>query len=535
MTSESRQRFRKTLAMTSSTGNNAIVLGAGHNGLVCSALLARAGFDVVLLEASGVVGGAAETREFAEGFYTSGCANFIHQLSPQVYKELKLEKHGFNLVSSQVSTVNLNSSGAPVVMSPTGISGVSSQDAEGHQEFSRLMRKFAKLLTTYMNKPPPLLVNGGLRDNLTLAQLGLDIRRLGKADMREFMRMIGINIYDVLNEFFQSDLLKGGISLDAVLGTHLGPRSPNTVLTYLYRILGNFQDGSYSVVQPKGGSGSLVLALERAARDAGVDIRTKSPAKDIIVEHGKVTGVKLTTGEIIRSLRVVSSVDPKTTILSLVGARHCETGFVKRMHHVRANGTASRLNLALSGPPEFDGLDSTQLGQRLLIAPSMEYVERAFNPSKYGECSPLPVMEISIPTINDPDLAPQGQHVLSATVQFSPHRLKGGWSTEKKQRFADTIFDVLDAYAPQLRQQVLTTELLSPLDLEHRYGMHGGHWHHGELSLDQFLFVRPVAGAAQYRTPIDGLYFCGAGAHPGGGLTGLPGRNAAHVITKEAS
>ena len=521
--------------MTKSSGNNAIVLGAGHNGLICSTLLARAGFDVVLLEAMGVVGGAAETREFAEGFRTSGCANFVHQLAPQVYKELKLEKYGFSLAESQVDTITLRLDGAPIVASSAGISGVSNQDDENYQEFSRLMTKFAKLLATYMGKPPPLLVSGSLRDNLTLAQLGLDIRRLGKADMREFMRMIGINIYDVLNEFFLSDLLKGGLALDAVLGTQLGPRSPNTVLTYLYRLIGNFQDGSYGIVQPKGGSGALADVLERAARDAGVDIRTKSPAKNIIVEHGKVTGVKLTTGEVIRSLRVVSSVDPKTTILSLVGARHCETGFVKRIHHIRANGTASRLNLALTGLPEFNHIDAKQLGQRLLIAPSMDYVERAFNPSKYGECSPQPVMEIAVPTVNDPDLAPPGQHVLSATVQFSPYQLKGGWGTDKKQRFAEIIFDVLDQYAPELRRQVLTTELLSPLDLEHRYGMHGGHWHHGELTLDQFLFVRPVAGAAQYRTPIDGLYFCGAGAHPGGGLSGLPGRNAAQVITKEAS
>ena len=517
------------------TNNNAIVIGAGHNGLICSTYLANAGFDVVLLEAAGHLGGAGDTREFAEGFKSSGCANFLYQLNGQVYKDLQLEKNGLTVVASALSTVALSMNGAPVIMTENALAGaVEQSDENSYTEFTRLMGRFGKLLSKIMGKTPPLLVNGSLADGLTLAQFGLDIRRMGRSDMREFMRIIAINIYDVLNEYFENDLVKGALALDAVLGAHLGPRSPNTVLSFLHRLSGNFSGEQRNYMQPKGGMAGVSAALARAAKNAGVEIRTKSPVQNIIVEHGKVTGVKLTTGEVIRSLRVVSSVDPKTTILSLVGARHCETGFIRRISNIRSNGNASRMNLALSGLPEFSGLDRDLLGQRLLIAPDMDYVERAFNPAKYGECSPEPVMEISIPTMSDPDLAPPGQHVLSATVQYSPYGLRSGWSTQQKQRFAEQVFSVLDQYAPNLRQQVLATDILSPADIEHRYGMQGGHWHHGELTLDQFLFVRPVAGSAQYQTPVDGLYFCGAGAHPGGGITGLPGRNAARVIVQGA-
>lgn len=510
---------------------NAIVIGAGHNGLTCAAYLAKAGFKVMVFEAAEHVGGAADTREFEPGFSVSGCAHFTYHLRPEILSDLELRRHGLEFAATGLATTALSESGEHVSIKRDRLIGaVSERDQSGHAEFSRLTRRFAKLLAPYLDKAPPLLTHNSGRDRLTLARLGLDIRRLGSDDMREFLRIIAINIYDVLNEFYADDLVKGAISLDAVLGSHLGPRSPNSVLTYLYRLAGGSGLATGDISQPAGGMGSVTAAMARAAKTAGVEIRTGAPVEKILVEDGRTTGVCLAGGEIVRSLTVVSSADPKTTMLSLVGPRHCETGFVRRISNLRANGNAAKLHLALDGTPEFRGLDRANLGQRLLIAPNMEYVERAFNPAKYGEYSAEPVLEIGIPTVNDDSLAPAGKHVLSATVQYAPYRLKAGWDATTKQVFHDRAIATIERYAPRIREQIIASELLTPADIEARYRMHGGHWHHAELTLDQFLFVRPVPGAAQYAMPVTGLYLCGAGAHPGGGITGSPGRNAAKVI-----
>ena len=515
---------------------NAIIVGAGHNGLTCGAYLAKAGYEVLILEGQDHVGGAADTREFAEGFQSSGCAHFVYQLPTDIVRELSLTQHGLAFAATGLSTLALSEHGEPVVIDSDSLSGsVGDRDREGQKEFNRLMRRFGVLLARYFGKTPPLLVNNTSQDLATMARFGLDIRRLGRDDMREFLRIIAINIYDVLNEFFDNDLVKGAISLDAVLGTHLGPRSPNSVLSYLHRLSGNTTPIPGAMLQPLGGMGNVTGALEKAAISAGAKIRTDARVAEIIVEHGKTTGVRLVDGEVIRSMTVVSNADPKTTILSLVGARHCETGFVRRISNLRAYGNTAKLHLGLTGIPRFNGVDETNLKQRLLIAPDMDHVERAFNPAKYGEFSENPVMEISVPTMNDPSLAPAGQHVLSAIVQYAPYRLKGGWTQEAKQGFYDRVMDTLSRYAPNIREQIVARELLTPVDIEARYGIYGGHWHHAELTLDQFLMVRPVPGAAQYAMPVDGLYLCGAGSHPGGGVAGMAGRNAARVIVKSGS
>jgi phytoene dehydrogenase-like protein len=502
---------------------DAIVVGAGHNGLVCSALLAKAGKRVLVLEANDQVGGAAVTREFTEGYSVSACAHLLYQLQPEVRKELKLSTR---LAAEDMTTIALGEDGNHLRLKTGSVDGVSDEDAEQYRSFKKRMAKFSDLLRKYFNKTPPRLGSKEFKDLMTLGQLGLDVRMLGKAEMEALMRLIFMNIHDEVTERFENPMLKGAISLDAVLGTHLGPRSPNTMLTYLYRLAGDH--GRTSV--PAGGMGSVSNELAQAARNAGATIRTGMPVKRIIIENGRATGVETEFGDRFDSLMVISNADPKTTVMKLIGAKHTETGFARRVSHLRAKGNAAKLHLALDGLPTIEGLSKKDYAERLVIAPDEHYVERAFNPAKYGESSPKPVIEITFPSFRDETLAPTGKHVMSAVVQYAPYALKGGWDDEAKATFMKAIIDTLSQYMPDIEQRITASELLTPADIESEFHMTGGHWHHAELTLDQFMFVRPVNGAAQYRLPIDGVYLCGAGAHPGGGVSGTAGRNAARAI-----
>ena len=504
---------------------DAIVVGAGHNGLVCSAMLAKAGKNVLVLEANEHVGGAAITREFADGYSVSACAHLLYQLQPEVRKELNLSP---TFSSQNMSTIVLAEDGQHLRLSGKKVEGVSDEDAKQYRRFRKRMTRFSDLLRTYLNKPVPRLGTRNFKDLFTLAQLGFDIRRLGKDEMQEFLRLIGMNIHDEVTERFENPLLKGAISFDAVLGTHLGPRSPNTIMTYLYR-----QSGDHGrVAAPQGGMGSITEELAHVARGAGVTIRTGMPVKRIVIDNGRVTGVETESGETFTSYTVVSNADPKRTIMDLVGARNVETGFARRMHHVRSKGNAAKLHLALDGLPTIEGLSKKDFAERIVIAGDEHYVERAFNPAKYGECSPEPVIEMTFPSFRDDSLAPTGKHIMSAVVQYAPYQLKTGWDDTAKAAFKDTVIKTIAKYAPDIEQRISASELLTPADIENEFHITGGHWHHGELTFDQFLFVRPVGGAAQYAMPVDGLWLCSAGTHPGGGVSGAAGRNAAKTILK---
>jgi len=502
---------------------DAIVVGGGHNGLVCAALLAKSGKQVLVLEANDQVGGAAVTREFADGYSVSACAHLLYQLQPSVRKDLKLSP---KLASEDMTTIALGDDGQHVRIQGKYVDGVSDADADSYRGFHKRMTRFADLLRRYFNKTPPRLGTSDVSDLLTLGRLGIDVRLLGKTEMREFLRLIGINIHDELTERFESSSLKGALSLDAVLGTHLGPRSPNTIMTYLYRLAGNHGRAA----SPIGGMGSVSDELAQVARESGVTIRTGMPVSRIVIDNGRVAGVETANGERFDSMTVISNVDPKQTIMKLIGARHVETGFTHRIHHLRMKGNAAKLHLALDGLPMIDGLSKKDYAERIVIAPDEHYVERAFNPAKYGESSPEPVLEITFPSFRDSELAPTDKHVMSAVVQYAPYERKGGWTDAARQEFEAAAIRAIERYAPDIAQRITASELLTPADIEREFHITGGHWHHGELTLDQFLFVRPVCGAAQYRMPVDGLYLCGAGAHPGGGVSGAAGRNAARAI-----
>ncbi len=506
-----------------------VIIGGGHNGLVCAAYLAKAGKKVTVLEAADQVGGAAATREFAPGFKAS-VAHLLYLLDKDISKQLGLEQHGLRIAKAGLNTIALAEDGNHITISAEGVDGggLSSQDQASYTQYRRFMSKFAGVIGGLHNKIPPRITYQR-KDLIALGKTALKLRMMGRADMREFLRIAGINIYDILKENFDNPLLKGALSLDAVLGTNSGPRSNNSVFTALHRMSGNTGKAAGAVSIPAGGMGAVTEALAGAARKFGADIRTGSPVSEILMDGNAVAGVQLDNGEQITAATVVSNADPKTTILELLGARHVEAEFAQKIGNIRAQGNAAKLHLALDGLPDFKGISQDQLGERLVIAPNVEYVERAFNHCKYGEYSSKPVAEITIPSIHDSSLAPQGKHVLSAIIQYAPRQLGMGWGAGKAA-FLDSVMELLDSYAPGIREKVLTAELLTPADIEHDFRMAGGHWHHGELSLDQFLMLRPVPKSAQYKTPVDGLYLCGAGCHPGGGVMGSAGKNAAAVV-----
>jgi phytoene dehydrogenase-like protein len=342
--------------------------------------------------------------------------------------------------------------------------------------------------------------------------------------MYEFLRVAAMNIYDVLNDEFDDDRLKGAIAADAVMGSAMGPRAPGTVLTWLQRVQGQI-NGPLSQVSGE----QLINALTQSAEKAGATIRLNTHVEKILVENGKAFGVKLSNGDMVKAKIVISNADPRTTFASLVGARELDAMFANRASQIRGSGVVAKLNLALSGKPEFTNLPESQLGDRLLIAPSAKYVERAFNHSKYNEYSENPVLEITIPSLHNGALAPEGHHVMSINVAFVPYALDGGWE-EQKTTLAYKLISQLGHYAPNLKSMIEDHELLTPLDIEKQYAAVQGHWHHGELSIHQSFMMRPLYGAAQYDTPLAGLFLCGAGSHPGGGLSGLPGRNAAKRV-----
>ncbi|HUI61488.1 MAG TPA: NAD(P)/FAD-dependent oxidoreductase, partial [Steroidobacteraceae bacterium] len=288
------------------------------------------------------------------------------------------------------------------------------------------------------------------------------------------------------------------------------------------------------LAQPRGGIGALTAALAEAARAAGAEIRTKSAVQSIVVRDYRAAGVVLESGETISADAVISNADPQTTFLRLLGSEHLDAGFVRRVSHLRTRGLSAKLHLALSGLPGFTGVTPEALGGRLLIAPTLDYLERAFNHSKYGEFSSAPALEITVPTVNDPTLAPSGRHVLSAVVQYAPYTLATGWDSGRRS-LTELVLQMLERYAPGIGASVTATQLLAPPDIEREFRIAGGHWHHAELALDQFFMVRPVPGAAQYETPLDGLYLCGAGCHPGGGVMGAAGRNAARQVLEGAA
>ena len=503
------------------TEYDSIIIGAGHNGLVCAAYLGRAGQKVLVLEAADTPGGLAANREFHPGFRAS-VAHSVNHFSGKVAADLGLERHGFRPQAQALT--GLDRGQGHVTLSDGKLTGAGADDAAAYADYARLLQRFADALSPSWLKTMPRFGSSSLGDLSTFAQLGLRLLRLGKADMREFLRITSLPSRDLVDEYFDSALVKALLSWDGLIGAKMAPRSPNSaVLALLYRMSGI------------GGSvGALATALQRAAGEAGAEIRCGTAVERILVRAGAeglaATGVRLADGTEIEASRVISATDPRRTFVGLLGVEYLDIGFTNRIRRLRCDGYVAKLHLALDGLPVFDGLDSPD--GRLVIAPDMDAIEFAYDDAKYGECSKDPVMEITVPSITDPSLAPAGQHVLSAHVMYVPHALKGGWSDAARDAIRERAIDTIAAYAPGIRGQIVHAELLTPFDLAQRYRVTGGHWHHAEFAMDQLLMMRPTYEAAQYATPVPGLYLCGAGSHPGGDLVGAAGHNAARELLR---
>jgi phytoene dehydrogenase-like protein len=500
---------------------DAIVIGGGVNGLACAARLAATGRRVVLFEGQGRLGGGAGETEPAPGYRAPALAHTTQGLDPRLLAGLGLDRHGLAFHPA-LATTALDPAGAHRTVRGGTASG---PDAAAFAALHRKLSGFAQALAPFRALTPPRLAARG-NDWGPLARAGLGLRRMGGAEFREFLRMILINIHDVVQDDLTDDRLRGLIAFDATLGSWLGPRSPNSLILYLNRL----SMGSDPLL-PKGGMAALAASLAAAARAAGAELRAGEAVARVLVEADRACGVVLADGRDWRAPLVVSAAGPRATFRDLVGPRHLDAGFFTRSGQIRARGAVAKLTLALAGTPDFRGAD---LRSRLVIAPSSEAVERAFNPGKYGEVPEAPVMEIVLPSAHEPGHAPEGHHVLSALVQFAPHAPKAGTEAARAEMLKTTLAQ-LETHAPGLGSLIVAAEMLMPQDIAARFGMAGGNWHHGELAVEQMLFNRPLRDAARYATPLPGLWLAGAGSHPGGGINGAAGWNAAGQILAEAA
>jgi phytoene dehydrogenase-like protein len=516
-----------------------LIIGGGHNGLITAFYLAKAGFKPLLLERRPQVGGAAITDEFHPGFRCSTLSHSAGPLLPSVLRDMQLEKHGLKLITPETCITTLSPDGRALSLyqdegkSAQAISAFSEKDATKYPEFAKSLGKISKVIAEALATAPPDIDHPSRGDLWSMFQTGRALRNLGKRDMYRVLRWGPMAVADLVAEYFETELLRAEIAARGIFGTFLGPWSAGSALQLLVRSAGDAHPAGSSFFAA-GGMGTVTQAMAAAAKAAGVEIRTSAEVIEIRVKDGAATGVVLGTGEEINAKAVISNADPKRTLLKLTDPTHLSPDFVQKLQNFRGNGTVAKVNLALSSLPNFSALkngDESALKGRIHIGPEIDYLERAFDESKYGNFSRAPYLEIAIPSLTDPTLAPEGKHVMSIYMQYAPYKLKGNWEDQRKA-LGQTVVQTLAHYAPKLPELILTHQIITPLDLEETYGLTGGQIFHGDLALDQFFTMRPLLDWARYKTPIENLYLCGSGTHPGAGLTGGSGANAAREILK---
>jgi phytoene dehydrogenase-like protein len=520
---------------------HAIIVGGGHNGLVTAAYLAGAGRRVLVLEARELVGGCAVTEEIWPGYRVSTASYLASLMQEKVIRDLDLPRFGYKVDAKDPAFFSPFPDGRFMFMwqdrakTLTEIAKFSKKDAEAYPKYEAYLERLAivvesLLLTTPPDFPPG---PGDLIDYLKL--LG-KFRGLSKAEIVGLAKIFTQSATDLLDEWFESEQLKVTLATDGVIGANGGPRSPGTAYILMHHCMGgvNGHRGLWGFV--RGGMGAVSNAIADSAKARGVTIRTNAPVAKILTERGRATGVVLESGEEIKAGLVASNLDPKRTFLKLVDAKELPEDFIRGIQKFRVEGTSLKMNLALRGLPDFKALPGTpgpQHGATMHICPSVEYVERAWDDAKYGRPSRNPLIEMTIPTIYDPSLAPPGHHIMGIFLQYAPYTLKDTTWEQERGPYTERILDVIEEYCPNIRDIVVEKQTLSPWDLEQRFGIAGGNIFHGEMSLDQMFVMRPLAGWAKYRTPVRGLYLCGSGAHPGGGVMGAPGHNCAREILKD--
>ncbi|MFL6279627.1 MAG: phytoene desaturase family protein [Vicinamibacterales bacterium] len=516
-----------------------VIVGAGHNGLTTAFYLARAGLNPLVLERRSIVGGAAATEEIAPGFRCPSLAHTIGPLRPSIVRDMRLEQRGVEFVRPDPRLVALSTDRTPLVFSSderrtaAAIRAFSSRDADRYGEFCGVLSRMAHFLGPLLTTIPLSIDSPDRGDIWELLKIGRRFRALGKKDGFRLLRWGPMAAADLVREWFDTDLLQATIAARGIFGASQGPRSAGSAALLLLNAAIDPVPGGSSVMV-KGGPGALTAAMADAAREAGAEIRLNAGVKRIVSNNGRVSGVLLEDAREIAARAVVSNADPKRTLLDLVDPIDLDPEFLTRIRNYRCRGSVAKINLALSSLPAFTGIASHgDLRGRLHIGPSLDYLERAYDASKYGEISAQPFLDVAIPTLIDPSLAPSGKHVLSISMQFAPYSLRRGrdWESARAELLS-TVIETLDRHAPGINGLVEQAQVLTPLDLEGTYGLTGGHIYHGEPALDQLFTMRPVLGCARYRTPIAGLFLCGSGTHPGGGITGGPGQNAAREILK---
>jgi phytoene dehydrogenase-like protein len=521
-------------------GQRVLLIGGGHNALVAAFYLAKGGFKPLVLECREMLGGGAITEEFHPGFRASTLAHTLGPLHADVARDLQLDKFDCEILSPDPRVFAPTPDGKALFFyddtakTAAGIAGFSDKDAAKYAQFLESLEETAGFFAQLSSITPPAIDKPTPEDLWNLLKTGRSVRSLGKTGIFDLLRWGPMAVADFVAEFFETELLRAVIAARGIFGTALGPWSAGSTAVLLLRAAADAHPvGSASF--PRGGLGSFTRALAESAKAAGAEIRTDAQVQHIRIKEGAVTGVVLSDGEEIAADAVVSGADPKRTFFNLVDPSQLDPTFANRIKNFRANGTVAKVNLALGGLPVFSALDATEsslksLSGRIHIGPGIDYLERAFDASKYGEFSSSPWLDVTIPTILDPALAPDGKHVLSAYVQFAPYKLREGNWDARRYDLGHTVVKTLSAYAPNLRDLIEYMQVITPKDLETSYGFTGGHIFHGELALDQLFTMRPVLDWARYKTPIRGLFLCGSGTHPGNGLTGASGANAAREI-----
>ncbi len=520
---------------------DAVVIGAGHNGLVTAAYLARGGLSTLVLERREIVGGAAVTEPVFPGFKVDVGAHAFSAIHPAILSELKLRDHGLDIIRPDPTVFAPLPDGRHLSLrrdprqTAEALRSFSRRDADNWPVFCQQMATVAGFLER-IYQTTPLRVPHFDRDDLwKLVRLGGGLRRMGKKAMAEVLRTLPMSVAELLNEWFETDVLKGTLGAAGTIGAFQGPMAAGTAFAMLHHQVGSAPGALRAAQFARGGMGTLTGALRDAARANGAEITTGAAVASVAIADGTAQGVVLDNGDEIRARRIVSNLDPRRTFFDLVGPTNLEPEFVRAIRSIKFRGATAKVHLALDTLPTFSALPDTgrHLEGLISIGPSLEYLERAFGAAKYGDMSERPFLEATIPTLTEPAMAPPGRHIMSILVRYAPYRLNGeGWADRQRERLADVVIDTLAEYAPGIRDVILHRHVLSPVDLESTFGLTEGSIYHGELTLDQVYFMRPTPSCAQYRTPIANLYLCGAGTHPGGGVSGMPGYNAAREILK---
>jgi phytoene dehydrogenase-like protein len=521
--------------------HDAIVIGAGHNGLTAAAYLARAGRRVLVLERRHVVGGAAVTEEVFPGFKYSVCSYVVSLLRPEIIRELELPSHGLEILPLDGTFTPMPGGDYLWRVNDHGrtfheIARHSRKDAEVYDEYGRAMVEMGRFAKAILAMTPPDPFAMRMRDVAALGGLAQRFRRLPDADRYNQLQLLTMGAVDFLDQWFETDVLKATMAASGVIGTFQGVRSPGTAYVLLHHYMGEIDGAFRSWGLSRGGTGQVSNAIASAARAAGAEVRLDSSVARILMNGGRATGVVLENGDELRASVVLSSVDPRLTFQRFVGEEHLPDEFVQDIRRYKFRGSSGKVNLALDGLPEFTAKPGAgpHLRGAVSISPSVDYMERAYDEAKYGRYSREPYIDIVIPSLTDPSVAPSGKHVMSCFVQYAPYELTEGTWDECREAFGDTVIDTICQHAPNLRDRILHRQVLTPLDIEREFGLSEGNIFQGELTLEQLFFLRPAPGWADYRTPVRGLYMCGSATHPGGGIMGAPGRNAAMKVLRDA-